>query len=156
MKSKKKTILVFWGEWRPIQLWVTLFTEFDATELADFTAGPGATAIAALHLGIHCRAFCHNAAHHKWLQNLLQRICLALAAGKKLTALVDEELGRNVERHLRRAVEGARKLLPQESSAVGDRRSAVGDRCHDGSADDDERVARRARMTTDREPLGQH
>ena len=137
-KSQKKGHPIFWGEWKPIQLWITLFTEFGATEVADFTAGTGATAIAALHLGVHCRAFCHNAAHQKWLQNLLQRIFSALAAGKKLTALVGEELGHNVERYLHRAVEGARKLLPQESSAVGDRRSAVGDHCDDDCADDDE------------------
>ena len=89
------------------------------------------------YLGVHCRAFCHNAAHQKWLQNLLQRIFSALAVGKQLTAPVDEELGRNVERYLHRAAEGARKLLPRESSAVGDRRSAVGDRCDDDSADDE-------------------
>ena len=114
-----------------------MFMELGATEIADFTAGTGATAIAVLHLGVNCMAFCHNAAHQKWLQNLLQRIFSALAAGKKLTAPVDEELRRNAERYLHRAVEGARKLLPQESSAVGDRRSAGGDHC-DASADDDE------------------
>ena len=62
---------------------------------------------------------------------------MALAAGNKLKAPVDEELRRSVERYLHRAAEGARKLLPQESSAVGDRRSAVGDRCDDDSADDE-------------------
>ena len=116
---------------------VFLCAEFGATEIADFTAGTGATAIAALHLGVHCRAFCHHAAHQKWLQNLLQRIFLALTADKKLNVPVDEELRSNVERYLRRAAEGARKLLPQQSSAVGDRRSAVGDRCDDDSADDE-------------------
>ena len=64
---------------------------------------------------------------------------MALTGDKKLKALADEELRSNVERYLHRAVEGARKLLPQESSAVGDRRSAVGDNnCDDDSADDDE------------------
>ena len=67
----------------------------------------------------------------------MQRIFLALTADKKLNVPVDEELRSNVERYLRRAAEGARKLLPQESSAVGDRRSAVGDRCDDDSADDE-------------------
>ena len=128
---------LFWGEWKPIQLWTTLFAEFGATEIADFTAGTGATAIAALYRGVHCRAFCHNASHQNWLQTLLQRICLALTADKKLKVSADEELRSNVERYLRRAAEGARKLLPQESSAVGDRRSAVGDRCDDDSADDE-------------------
>ena len=61
---------------------------------------------------------------------------MALTADKKLKAPADEELRSNVERYLRRAAEGARKLLPQESSAVGDRRSAVGDRCDDDSEDD--------------------
>ena len=138
---------LFWGEWKPIQLWTTLFAEFGATEIVDFTAGTGATAIAALHLGVHCRAFCHNASHQNWLQSVLQRIFLALTADKKLKAPADEELRSNVERYLHRAVEGARKLLPQESSAVGDR-------CDDDSADD-EWGARRARMTSEREPRGQ-
>ena len=89
------------------------------------------------YLGVHCRAFCHNAAHQQWLQGLLQRIFLALTADKKLKALADEELLSNVERYLHRAAEGARELLPQESSAAGDRRSAVGDRCDDDSADDE-------------------
>ena len=128
---------LFWGEWKPIQLWISLFMELGATEIVDFTAGTGATAIAALHLGVHCRAFCHNASHQNWLQGLLQRIFLALTADKKLKAPADEELRSNVERYLRRAAEGARKLLPQESSAVGDRRSAVDDRCDDDSADDE-------------------
>ena len=123
---------LFWGEWKPIQLWTTLFAEFGATEIADFTAGTGATAVAALYLGVHCRAFCHNAAHQKWLQILLQRIFSALAVGKQLTAPVDEELGRNVGRYLHRAVECARKLLPQDTSAVGERLH-----CEDDSADDE-------------------
>ena len=93
------------------------------------------------HIRSGCRTCCSG---HVWRWRL----------AKKLKALVDEELGRNVERSLHRAVEGARKLLPQESSAVGDRRSAVGDRCDDDSADDESR-ARRARMTTEREPRGQ-
>ena len=63
----------------------------------------------------------------------MQRIFLAMAASKKLKAPVDDDLIRNVERYLRRAAEGARKLLP---SAVGDRRAAVGDRCDDDSEDD--------------------
>ena len=46
---------LFWAEWKPIQLWTTLFIEFGATEIVDFTAGTGATAMAALQLGVHCR-----------------------------------------------------------------------------------------------------
>ena len=147
---------LFWGEWKPVQRWTIFFAEFGATEIVDFTAGTGATAIAALYLGVHCRAFCHNASHQNWLQGLLQRNLLALTADKKLKAPADKELRSYVERYLLRAAEGARKLLPQESSAVGDRRSAVGDNnCDDDSAVDDERGARRARMTTEREPRGQ-
>ena len=64
---------------------------------------------------------------------------MALTAGNKLKAPVDEELRSNVGRYLHRAAEGAMKLLPQESSAVGDRRSAVGDNnCDDYSEDADE------------------
>ena len=81
---------LFWGEWKPIQLWTTLFAVFGATEFADSTAGTGATVIAALHLGVRCRASCHNASHQNWLQTLLQRIFLALTADKKLKAVVTQ------------------------------------------------------------------
>ena len=106
--------------------------EFGATEIADSTAGTGATAIAALYLSVHCRGFCHNAAHRDWLQGLTQRICLVLAASKQLKALVDDDLIRNVERYLRRAAEAARELLPQASSVIGESLH-----CQDGSADDE-------------------
>ena len=48
---------LFWGEWKPTQLWTTLFAEFGATEIADFTAGTGATTVAALLLGRPLQGF---------------------------------------------------------------------------------------------------
>ena len=70
--------------------------------------------------------------HQQLLQGLLQRILLALAFDKQLKAFADEELLGNVERYLHRAVEGARKLLPQDTSAVGESLH-----CEDDSADDE-------------------
>ena len=130
MEVAEKGHPLFWGEWKPIQLYITLFTEFGATDVADFTVGTGGAWMAARFLGLPYRGFCHNEAHLDFLEGLTQKMFLALVADKKAPA--DEELLKNVETYFHRAAAGAKKWLPQNSSAIGD--SFTGE---DDSADDE-------------------
>ena len=106
------------GEWKPIQLFTTILSDVGATDVADFTTGTGAAYVAAKFLDLPYKGFCHNEAHKEWLHSLMQRLLLALMADKKVA--VEDEVLKNVQTHLQRAAEGARKLLPQDSSAIGD------------------------------------
>ena len=71
--------LAFWGEYKPVELWSSLFKSMGATDILDWTPGSGAAAAAALHCGIKYEGICTNSPHKKWLDGLLDKAIYAVA-----------------------------------------------------------------------------
>ena len=69
----------FWGEYKPVDLWTSLFKSLGATDILDWTPGSGAAAAAALHLGIKYEGICTNSSQRQWLDGLLDRAIYAVA-----------------------------------------------------------------------------
>ena len=70
----------FWCEYKPLDVWISLFKNMAATEILDLTPGSGVAAVAALHCGIKYEGCCTNAAHKQWLDGLLDKAIYAVAA----------------------------------------------------------------------------
>ena len=69
----------FWGEYKPVELWSSLFKSMGATDILDWTPGSGAAAAAALHCGIKYEGICTNSPQKKWLDGLLDKAIYAVA-----------------------------------------------------------------------------
>ena len=120
---------LFWGEWKPVQLYSLFYREFNKLEVVDFCVGSGAAAIAARYSGIAYRGFAHNDAHCKWVTNLFERIFAALVLKKVVPA--DIELVKGVETYLKRTADAAAHMLPKEKGAFGDAFTGDDDSCQE-------------------------
>ena len=105
---------LFWAEWKPVNLFSTLFRDFGITHVVDMTPGSGAACLAALYSEIPYTAFCHNEAHMQWLKGLINKVFVALVAQKDVTA--QDEVVANVKHYLHRAVEAAKQMLPRNTA----------------------------------------
>ena len=103
---------LFWGEWKPVQLYSCFYREFKKEEVLDFSVGSGAAAIAARYSGIAYRGFAHNDAHRQWILNLYERIFAALVFKKIVPA--EAELLAGVEAYLKRSADAVSYMLPKE------------------------------------------
>jgi hypothetical protein len=123
---------LFWGEWKPVALFSAMMRDTGATRCVDLTPGSGAAAIAAISSGVQYVALCHNKAHELWLQNLLERIFLALVQEKQVVG-IEKDLLDNVGKYLQRAVSAAKQMLPKKLAAFEQIEI-----CDDDSGDDEE------------------
>ena len=114
---------LFWGEWKPVTLFSTLYRDFQVADIVDLTPGSGAACIAALYTSIPYHAICQNEPHRQWLQGLIQRIYTAMVLHKEVAT--DKDLVKHVETYLQRTAAAARQMLPKTGSAVAD--STAGD-----------------------------
>jgi 16S rRNA G966 N2-methylase RsmD len=99
-----------------VALFSAMMRDTGATRCVDLTPGSGAAAIAAISSGVQYVALCHNKAHELWLQNLLERIFLALVQEKQVVG-IEKDLLDNVGKYLQRAVSAAKQLLPKKLAA---------------------------------------
>ena len=74
---------LFWGEWKPVSLYLTMFTDFHVTDLNDMTTASGAANIAAFYANIPCNGLCFNLSHLDWLNANLEQVFVAIVADKK-------------------------------------------------------------------------
>ena len=117
---------LMWGEWKPVQLFSTLYRDFRATEINDFTPGSGAAALAAIYNEIPYQGFCHNPAHLAWLDAHLQQLYVAaVGVGKRVK--VDETVKARVTKFLHRAVAAAKDFLPEYALCLGELAEVKGD-----------------------------
>ena len=114
---------LFWGEWKPVHLFSTLFRDFLIADVVDMTPGSGAACIASLYSSTPYHAICHNDAHQQYLQGLIQRIFTAMVLNKEVAT--DADMLGHVESYLQRTAEAAKHMLPRKTPAVGD--SLTGD-----------------------------
>ena len=114
---------LLWGEWKPVTLLSTLIRDFHVAEVVDLTPGSGAACLAALYSHVHCTGVPYNAEHEKWLLEVLHRTFIALVVEDKVRA--DKDLTQKVQQYLPKSVETAKRMLPKDSSAIGD--SLTGD-----------------------------
>ena len=70
---------LFWAEYKSVQLFKVLFSQFDVTHVLDATPGSGAAASAALASGAIYDGFCVNSAHKQWLESLMDSAIFAVA-----------------------------------------------------------------------------
>jgi 16S rRNA G966 N2-methylase RsmD len=105
-----------------------------ATRCVDLTPGSGAAAVAAISSGVQYMGLCHNQAHQLWLQNLLERIFLALVQEKQVAG-IEKDLLDNVGKYLQRAASAAKQLLPKNSKLAAF--EPIVD-CDDDSGDEEE------------------
>ena len=87
-------------------------------DVVDLTPGSGAACLAALYSSIPYIGLCSSQGHQKWLQDLLQRMFVAMVMTKQVRA--EPELVKNITTYLQRTAEAAKLMLPRDGSAVGD------------------------------------
>ena len=87
-------------------------------DVVDLTPGSGAACLAALWSSIPYIGLCRSQGHQKWLQDLLQRMFVAMVMTKQVRA--EPELLKNITTYLQRSAEAAKLMLPRDGSAVGD------------------------------------
>ena len=92
--------------------------------------------MAALYSKVTYTGVAHNTAHEVWLQDLLQRMFVAMVLNHDVTA--NAELIKNVSTYLTRAAEAAKLLSPKATCAFG--HSFTGD--DDSDANDQDNVRR--------------
>jgi len=109
---------LLWSEWKPVTLYSTLYRDFQVADVVDLTPGSGAACLAALWSSISYIGLCSGQEHQKWLQDLLQRMFIAMLMTKKVSAA--PELVQNITTYLKFAAEQAKLMLPRDGSAVGD------------------------------------
>jgi hypothetical protein len=125
---------LFWGEWKPVAFFSAMMRDTRATRCVDLTPGSGAAAVAAISSGVQYMGLCHNQAHQLWLQNLLERIFLALVQEKQVAG-IEKDLLDNVGKYLQRAASAAKQLLPKNSKLAAF--EPIVD-CDDDSGDEEE------------------
>ena len=94
------------------------FGFFQVAYVFHLTPGSGAACLAALYSSIPYIGLCSSQGHQKWLQDLLQRMFVAMVMIKKVSA--EPELVKNITTYLQRSAEAAKLMLPRDGSAVGD------------------------------------
>ena len=109
---------LMWSEWKPVTLYSTLYRDFQVADVVDLTPGSGAACLAALYSSIPYIGLCSSQGHQKWLQDLLQRMFVAMVMTKQVRA--EPELVKNITTYLQRTAEAAKLMLPRDGSAVGD------------------------------------
>ena len=72
---------LFMAESKSIDLFVNFFRDMEAKSVFDLTGGTGAAAIAAMLLGIKYDCLCMSIAHKKWLDQILNKVVIALVHG---------------------------------------------------------------------------
>ena len=109
---------LLWSEWKPVTLYSTLYRDFQVADVVDLTPGSGAACLAALYSSIPYIGLCSSQGHQKWLQDLLQRMFVAMVMIRKVSA--EPDLVKNITTYLERAATEAKLMLPRDGSAVGD------------------------------------
>ena len=107
---------LFWGEWKPVSIFISWVSDFEATEIVDLTPGSGAFAIAAIYSNKPYTGVCFNAAHRSWVEKFLDTIFVGIVASEKTIA--DDEVVESVKLYLKHSVEQATMLLPKEPTAL--------------------------------------
>ena len=75
---------LFWGEWKPVKLFSTLYRDLHITDVVDVTPGSGAACLAAMYNSIPYFGFSINEKHRKWFMDQLQNTFLALVYSKEV------------------------------------------------------------------------
>ena len=109
---------LMWREWKPVTLlYSTLFLDFfQVADVVDLTPGSGAACLAALYGSIPYIGLCNSQGHQTWLQDLLQRMFVAMVFSKQVNA--EPKLVKNVTTYLQRSAEAAKLMLPKGGSAI--------------------------------------
>ena len=105
---------MFWGEWKPVQLYSTLYRDLHVSDVVDVTPGSGAACVAALYNSIPYYGFSINEKHRKWFLDHIQKAFLALVYSKDVA--VDKGVFDNVKKYLQRSAEAAKHLLPSNTA----------------------------------------
>ena len=109
---------LLWGEWKPVTLYSSLLRDLQVANVVDMTPGSGAACLAALYSDIFYIGFGHNEAHRDWMQDILQRMFLAMVLNKDVVA--DPELVKNAVKYLQRSADVGNLMLSKSGSAFGD------------------------------------
>ena len=123
---------MFWGEWKPVQLFSTLYSDLHVTDVVDVTPGSGAACVAAMYNSIPYYGFSINEKHRKWFLDHIQKAFLALVYSKEVA--VDKGVFDNVKKYLQRSAEAAKHLLPSNTDFMDHDCEAGGD---DSEEDED-------------------
>ena len=59
-KWMKRAPLCFWGEWKPVSLYLPMFGDFEVTGLNDMTTASGAANISAYYAKLPYKGLCFN------------------------------------------------------------------------------------------------
>ena len=121
---------LFWGEWKPVQLFSTLYNDLHVSDVVDVTPGSGAACVAAMYNNIPYYGFSINEKHRKWFLDHIQKVFLALVYGKEVA--VDKGIFDNVKKYLQRSAEAAKHVLPSGTAFMD---CVAG---HDDSEDDED------------------
>ncbi|CAE7259467.1 unnamed protein product [Symbiodinium sp. CCMP2592] len=96
---------LFWQESKGVAVWQALVKNHMVKDVVDLSPGSGALASACLSMGIRYTGFCGNEKHRKWLENLVDRQALALAATEG-HALWTQSLADLIQLHFKDVVAG--------------------------------------------------
>jgi len=94
---------LYWGERKPVPLWVDLFFCVDAKMVIDFSPGSGAAARACMELGIEYRGICRSEMHQSWLANVLDRDACCLITEE--SPLFEQDLSELIKKHFQDILE---------------------------------------------------
>ena len=97
---------LFWQESKSQAVWQALLQNHLVKDVIDLSPGSGALASACLSLGLRYTGFCANEKHRKWLENLVDRQALTLAATEG-HALWSQSLAELIHRHFKDVIGAA-------------------------------------------------
>ena len=121
-KKWMKRATLFWGEGKPVSLYLILFGGFEVTDANDMTTVSGAANIAAFYAKCLYSDLCFNQHHRDWLNAILENMFVAIVVENK-TAL-DTDAVENVKRYLQHAVQSAQHMFPPKTHrTIATRRS---------------------------------
>ena len=114
---------LFWAEYKSMQLFKVLFSQFDVTHVLDITPGSGAAAAGALSIGANYDGFCVNTHHKQWLDDLMDCTIFALAVESDEVATAvgaSKEHVAQIKMFFSAAVKGAKRYLAEGAPAEED------------------------------------
>ncbi|MCP4244556.1 MAG: hypothetical protein GY772_28780 [bacterium] len=110
---------LFWQEYKTCDIFSSLFDDFDIGHVFDLSPGTGTAAMAASLNAIGYEGVAANHEHCQWLESVLDRASLGFIAKRDKDF---KELGENIQRYFRSAVQDAKRLfenaIPEKGGAA--------------------------------------